>query len=482
MRILYVFFGGVAVYACIVVGMQNLKSFNTVVLSPAIPTEAQELPIQPTKVISEAPSSETTESIAAEPSPELMALSIELASQYAAAGRSVNKKNSRPTTTTPVVVPKATTTPAVSATTTPLISLATTTKPVMVLAACIQTGITLQSGQSSVFYSAQSVIAPAQCAAVSQTRLCTNGALSGTSTYQYASCLVTQPPLLLPPAPTSTMTTLSMPVPMTKKLWGAFVGGSYAASALSAFEAQIGSAVNLQAVFIGWGSGSGDFPIELATPLKSSGKTLIIFWEPSVDLDAIASGSWDAYMRAFAASVKSYEGPVILAPFHEMNGNWDVWDGPVGTNSPAKFILAWKHMHEIFDAIGVPNVKWGWAVNNESVPNTAANKIENYYPGNTYVDIVGVDGFNFSAPWMTFDQVFGSALNRISVYGKPIYIFSFASAAGTQKAAWITDALAVQMYKYPLLAGWIWFNENKEQNWLINSDAAALAAFKAALP
>ena len=40
-----------------------------------------------------------------------------------------------------------------------------------------------------------------------------------------------------------------------------------------------------------------------------------------------------------------------------------------------------------------------------------------------------------------------------------------ASAAGAQKPAWITDAVNVQMKKYPLLKGWLWFNENKEQDW-----------------
>jgi endoglucanase len=57
-----------------------------------------------------------------------------------------------------------------------------------------------------------------------------------------------------------------------------------------------------------------------------------------------------------------------------------------------------------------------------------------------------------------------------------------ASAEGSQKAAWINDAFNVQIPKHPKIAGWIWFNENKEANWLVNSDANSLAAFKAALP
>jgi len=57
-----------------------------------------------------------------------------------------------------------------------------------------------------------------------------------------------------------------------------------------------------------------------------------------------------------------------------------------------------------------------------------------------------------------------------------------ASAAGTGKAAWIKAALTVQLYKHPEVKGWLWFNQNKERDWRINSDAASLAAFLSVLP
>jgi len=52
-----------------------------------------------------------------------------------------------------------------------------------------------------------------------------------------------------------------------------------------------------------------------------------------------------------------------------------------------------------------------------------------------------------------------------------------ASAAGSQKASWITEGLKL-ISSDPSIAGFIWFNENKEQNWLVNSDPASLQAFK----
>ncbi len=233
------------------------------------------------------------------------------------------------------------------------------------------------------------------------------------------------------------------------------------------------------AIFAGLDTDS-PFPSEFKTTVAAKGKTLLIFWEPyNTTLDEINNGSVDDYIKQYALDAKSYGGPIILAPFHEMNGNWDPWDGPVNNNGAAKVITAWKHIHDLF--AGTTNVKFGWAVNNESVPNTSANSIAAYYPGSSYVDIVGVDGFNFGSPWQTWDEVFPSSLmQKLSSYGKPVYIFSEASAAGSGKAAWITD-MAAGISKYHV-AGWIWFNENKEQNWLINSDTAALKAFQSILP
>lgn len=138
-----------------------------------------------------------------------------------------------------------------------------------------------------------------------------------------------------------------------------------------------------------------------------------------------------------------------------------------------------RHIRDLFR--DVPNAKFVWVVNSDSVPNTADNAITKYYPGDSYVDAVGVDGFNFGSPWQSFDAIFNKPLTLLTSYGKPIYILSVASAEGSGKAAWITDALTVQIPKYPSIVGWIWFNVNKEADWRVNSSPQALNAFRAAL-
>jgi len=283
---------------------------------------------------------------------------------------------------------------------------------------------------------------------------------------------------------TTTGSTLNFPV----KEWGAYVG--WQETALDSFESLVGKTTKHRAVFIHWGN-EKNFPSYLKPYVMDKGKTLTIFWEatnynvgtvsqPAYGYDAILNGNFDSYFTQFAKDAKAYGGEVILIPFSEMNGDWFPWSITKNGNSPQKHIDAWRRIHGFFK--DVPNVKFGWAPNHLSVPDTTVNQFENFYPGDSYVDYVGLDGFNFGSPWMTFDQVFGKSLTKMKVYNKPIYIFSFASASGTNKPAWITDALTVQMAKHPEVKGWIWFNESKERDWRVTADYSALSAFKTALP
>ncbi len=305
---------------------------------------------------------------------------------------------------------------------------------------------------------------------------------------------VTPPP---PSAPIATSTTASTTatttvtvhtkMPNTVK-WGAFVG--WQDTAMPAFETLVGKKPSYDMIFSHWGN-DVDFPSRYNARIRDQGRTMVLFWEavdysrdyfsqPEYSLDAVLSGRLDPYFTHFAEGAKAYGGEVILIPFSEFNGNWYPWGVSLGTNG-AKFVDAYRYLHKFF--VNVPNVKFGWVPNNDSVPDTPQNKFELFYPGSEYVDYVGVDGFNFGgSQQQTFAQMFDSPLTRLTQYNKPIFIFSMASTEYAGKPAWITDALTVQLYRYPQVAGWLWFNENKERDWRVNSSPAALEAFKNALP
>jgi len=213
---------------------------------------------------------------------------------------------------------------------------------------------------------------------------------------------------------------------------------------------------------------------------------------PDWALQSILDGKYDAYLKRFARKVKNARGPVMLRPMHEMNGYWYPWSGLVNGNTPAKFIRAWRYIHKVFDAEGATNVTWVWTVNWNSVPNSYANRFAAYYPGDTYVDWVGISGFNWGtvrpgSKWMSFSEIYDSPLAYLRTLNKPIAIAEFACVEqGGSKAAWITDAYDRIHYEHPEVKAVIWFDSLEEgndqvQDWRIDTSKASTAAYRKAV-
>lgn len=306
-----------------------------------------------------------------------------------------------------------------------------------------------------------------------------------TSSSSIPSSSTTQPPATtFPVSPSSVSTTT--PQSATSPKWGAYV--SWEPSKVLEFQTSSGKKMDHIATFVHWGNES-NLPTDLGNITKNNGQNLILFWEAmdyNVDspndarfnYDAILNGNWDTYLKSFAQQIKDFGGNVVLIPFEEMNGDWYTWSLNKNGNSESKHVSAYRYVRKFFD--GIPNVKFAWVVNNESAPGINSN-IKDYYPGDQYVDLIGVNGFNFGEPWVNFSQIFDSPLSVLETIGKPIMIFSTASAPGPQKAAWIKD-FGEQIKKHPKVVGWNWFNENKEKDWRVNSDNESFSAFKSILP
>ena len=96
-----------------------------------------------------------------------------------------------------------------------------------------------------------------------------------------------------------------------------------------------------------------------------------------------------------------------------------------------------------------------WCPNNTDQPGDAWNNIAAYYPGDQYVDWVGMDGYNWgttaNTSWQSFDAVFSDIYRQLTALtAKPLMIGEFACAEqGGDKAAWISDALLKIGTAYP---------------------------------
>jgi hypothetical protein len=232
------------------------------------------------------------------------------------------------------------------------------------------------------------------------------------------------------------------------------------------------------------------FPLPRVQTIASHGSIPLVTMDfvrsPAASCDdSILNGDIDGYLRDWANAAKSYGGVVWLRPFPEMNGNWSNWCGAVGSNTTAKTVAAWKHVHDIFAAAGATNVKFVWNVNGTSVPDTSANAIEKYYPGDAYVDYVSVDGYNFGnhaswSSWQTPQQIFSDPYKRVTALtNKPLFIAETACTSnGGDKPAWITDFFKSMATRFPKVVGVCWFSANKEEDWRADQNADTINAMK----
>lgn len=251
-----------------------------------------------------------------------------------------------------------------------------------------------------------------------------------------------------------------------------------------------------------WG-GLPPFPTTAAARLRASGIVPMITWEawtppqvpgklvvdqPRYRLARIASGAFDGYLRSYARQMKEYGGPVMIRLFHEMDGYWYPWGGTVNGNTPAEFIRAWRHVHDVFAAMGVRNVTWVWSVNALSVPTRAGNMPSDYWPGRRYVDWIGISGFNWGrsssfGAWVSFDQIYRKPIAELVRYHKPIALTEIGSAeVGGDKAAWIKATFA-RLTAFSSVGALIWYDKRDSvlQDWRIQSSPRAEAAFVRAI-
>lgn len=225
--------------------------------------------------------------------------------------------------------------------------------------------------------------------------------------------------------------------------------------------------------------------------VASRGQTPLITWAPElsdgsgVPLADIASGAHDDRIRAAAQLAASWGKPLLVRFAHEMNLSGSPYGPGRNGNVPAAFVAAWRHVVTVFRAERATNVRWVWTPN---VDCGGGCPFESFYPGDDWVDWVGLDGYNYSSisgvPWMSLSQVFGSSYDAMErLTSKPLMIAETSSAeGGGDKAAWIRDAFENALpVRMPAVRAVIWFDRVKETDWRIDSSAASLAAYRAAV-
>jgi mannan endo-1,4-beta-mannosidase len=208
--------------------------------------------------------------------------------------------------------------------------------------------------------------------------------------------------------------------------------------------------------------------------------------QPDFQLSDLIEGRYDAYIARFAEETRGWGHPFFLRFNWEMNGGWFQWSEGVNGNSAGQSVAAWRHVHDIFAAVGAANATWVWCPYVD--PNGTLASVGSQYPGDAYVDWTCLDGYNWgtnpAAPkgWRSFDQLFRSSYDEIAeriAPSKPMMIGEVGSTEqGGSKAAWIEDMLAAVPAAYPRVRAMLWLDKfDSGMDWPLATSGTAAAAF-----
>lgn len=190
-----------------------------------------------------------------------------------------------------------------------------------------------------------------------------------------------------------------------------------------------------------------------------------------------AGRTYHDYLDRIAAQLQRFEDAsvvILWRPLHEANGGWFWW----GAGADADYVALWRHMRDYFTRVkGLSNLIWVYA------PNARFERFDTMYPGDTYVDMVGLDYYKPLAETRL-------ALNRVGEYdflaatGKPFYLTEFgarpASGAGWDNYFY-DHAITLQAAReYPALIGalyweYVWrigYNKDFNQSLFVSDPLA----------
>jgi hypothetical protein len=280
----------------------------------------------------------------------------------------------------------------------------------------------------------------------------------------------------------------------TTRLYGVHTRESpYAMHEVDAFTASVGKAPNNILFFSTF---EKPFPADAVENSWNAGMLPLVTLEPTTgdplgnpsELQNIIDGKWDAYFTEWAAAAKANGKPIALRFAHEMNGNWYSWSGKWTNwkgeqfgNANEDYIAAWRHVHDLFDSVGADNVLWVWSVTRVDV--LRDKTLGRLYPGDAYVDWVGISGYYRDASTTpTFDTTYAATLAELKKVApkKPIMLTEIGVGTTEQnRVAWLNSFFEA-LLDHQEIIGFAWFNDFKDGgDWQIQFSQATTAAFAA---
>ncbi|KXF75665.1 hypothetical protein ATN84_16890 [Paramesorhizobium deserti] len=179
----------------------------------------------------------------------------------------------------------------------------------------------------------------------------------------------------------------------------------------------------------------------------------------------IEQGAFDPQIAAVCGATGDFPGDLWIRWGHEMEDPtgrypWARHDARGYIAAYRKFVDACRKM--------TPRARFIWSPKGE-------RGLAAYYPGNDYVDMVGVSLWGLEK-WdldqygrrQGFAETFSEKYRRVERFGKPIVIAELGAAGGkAYRQKWFSEisGLSAGRNPFPLLAGIVYFNDKEPYHW-----------------
>ena len=204
------------------------------------------------------------------------------------------------------------------------------------------------------------------------------------------------------------------------------------------------------------------------------GKTMVFTIQAPAQQDGnmmyeILQGEKDELIDAFAKEVADFGHPVLIRLVNEMNAEWCSYSAVHTSRDTEIYRQIYRYIYNRFMNAGADsNTIWVYNPNCISVPNFDWNNMIMYYPGDEYVDVIGLTAYNMGTyyaslgeRWQSFETLYDTLYDYYDkTFSQPFMIPEFGCAEmGGDKRAWTTDMFeSFKNYSRIKLA--VWFDHS----------------------
>jgi hypothetical protein len=264
---------------------------------------------------------------------------------------------------------------------------------------------------------------------------------------------------------------------------------------LDAYEKAVGRKADWVMISNEWGISSA-FPLERVNWILKRKSIPYIrlmlrttedssFIEKNFTLQNIIDGKFDDALQLWGKAAKKVSKKLIVEyglecnnpcfPWSGINNGGAAKDGFGDKNlpdGPERYIAAYRHIITQMRLAGAKNIIWVFHADAYDDPTDEWNRLENYYPGDEWVDWMGLSIYGAQTTTQTDAEQFTDVMDRVyprlcKLSNKPIIISEFGTVKNNveiNQADWAQNALKnIFNNRWPRLIGFSWWS-SKWQN------------------